>query len=176
MTAKASLLIKLTGDKEMKLRMLTLKRQTQNRIAKSCLQKMMTVVAKAQRSSAPDPVTKASIGTRVGNFRGEELAKAGVNVGKSPQGRTNRKGNVIKGSVQQFVAHLLTLGTKGRYTGQTTRAKGQRGKLVSTGNPRAYRGMMQPHLFLKVATLRAWPDALKAAGVLFWSKAKDVIR
>jgi hypothetical protein len=175
-TAKAQLLIKLTGDKEMKLRMLTLKRQTQNRIAKQCLQKMMTVVAKEQKSTAPHPVLKASIGTRVGQFKGEDIAKAGVNVGKSPQGKTNKKGNVIKGSVQQFVAHLLTLGTRARYTGATTRAKGKRGQVVATGNARIYRGMMKTHLWLKAATTRAWPNAVKAAGDLFWSKVKDVIR
>jgi hypothetical protein len=169
-TGKTNALFKLTGDKALLNRMKRLEKAMQNKIAKQAITKMMRVVAKAQKAAAPHPVLKQSIGMRVGQSKktGEEVAKTGINVGKSPTGKLNKKGNIIKGSQQLHVAHLLTLGSRPRYTGATTRAKGRRGQLVSTGNVKRYTGIMKQHLFLKQASEAVWPQAVRVGRQIAW--------
>jgi hypothetical protein len=154
-----------------------IQKAVQNKIAAKAINKMLRVVANAQKAAAPDPITKKSIGIRAGKSRktGEEFAKAGINVGKSPQGRLNAKGKIRRGSVQQPVAHLLTMGTKPRYTGYTTRAKGQRGIRVSTGNVKRYTGMMRQHLFLKKASAAAFPGAIAVGRQTAWNEITKVL-
>jgi Bacteriophage HK97-gp10, putative tail-component len=178
MASKTDLLFSLTGDKRLNARLQKLEANVQHRIARPALQKMLRVIAKAQKSAAPHPVLKRSIGFRLGSARGgmknkdQETAKVGVNVGKKPGGRLNGKGQVIKSSVQNQIAHLLTTGTVPRWTGQTTRAPGRRGLITKTGNPRRYTGVMKQHLFLKAATESAMPAAIEVGKQSAWEDIK----
>jgi hypothetical protein len=169
MASKADILFKMTGDRALNARLQRLSAGTQNRIARPALQKMLRVIAKAQKAKAPHPVVKRSIGFRLGRSKGKDMltAKAGINVGKSAQ-RLTKNGTAKRGGTVNQVAHLLTLGTVPRFTGQTTRAKGKRGKLVATGGKRRFTGSMKEHKFLKEASEGAWPEAVRVGRQSAW--------
>lgn len=116
----------------------------------------------------------ASIGSRMKKGAAQIEGKAGVGVAKSPAqfGSDVRKGSKL--AVRY--GHLVTIGTKDRYTGEK-RAWSKRQKLhvmKPTGNPRMYRGISPPHHFVERGYESVKPDADQAAFTAMEKRLRNI--
>jgi hypothetical protein len=162
-SAYTGLLFELTGDKRIDARLKRLERNIQSRIASAACTAAIRVIAKAQKSAAEIPAEKKAIGSRVKKSGADDVvAKAGVGVGKKRKpkaaGQKLRQARGIK-NVTWYI-----LGTEARFTGaKTWKSKGGAVRTKSTDKPRAFRGRMRAHLFLRQASESAMPRAIEKA-------------
>lgn len=158
-------LFQITGDKEIDARLGKLEREAQSRIARPAVAAAVRVIAKELKSKTQVSAVKKAIGSRVVKVTPDDVdAKAGVGVGRS---RHKKKTQRVKQSRGIANPVWYVLGTEERYTGARswkTKVGERRTKL--TGKPKAYRGKMPAHKFVRQASA----SALKAAA----EKAREV--
>jgi hypothetical protein len=158
-----SLLLELTGDRQLERKLSKMAGSAQTKITRPAIVRMLAVIRKAQRAACSNAALRRTIKSRLMKARRSDdvAGKVGAGVGargKKEYGERNGHGIGTPGA-----DHWLILGTVQRFTGFTTRAKGQRGQMIRTKNPVANRGRMRPHKFIEQATRGAWPEAIEAA-------------
>lgn len=157
LSARAEIVVKLTGDRKLARTLEGLARKSQRSIASKALNRGMRVIATAQKAAAPTPKLRKTIRTKNKQQNGIQQAKVGTNVGKMvmPQ------------------AHLLILGTDDRYTGGRTRKTKRFGaRFKASGFRRAFRGRVKPDDFVKQATEQSLSEAVATMGREAWKEIK----
>ena len=150
----------LTGDRKLDRQLDRLANREIRRITRNVTNRGLTVIAKAQRSEAPDKESRKAIGKRFrkNSQTGKQDAKAGVHVAKR---RARIKADGSRTARPGPWAHVRALGTTDRYT----KRGAFRGKITS--DEFVGRGFAKSRAAAQQAIAAAYADQIpKAAAKL----------